>query len=257
MGQEAWAEGPSGERTAAGAEANVVEQALRRGERARRAGRWAEAEAAYRAALSALPRPAIAGELGLCELALGKHRDAAEHLQQGLAGASSLTPQQRRRFEEGQGKAELEVAALEIAVSQPRAEVFLDGKRLGQGRAYWTVYVEPGPHEVRGVLEGYVGEAARFDAIRGGRPIVPLQLDPLPKSPLRMPPAVVPATPPPPPPDGTGRTVRIWGVALASAGVALGTGFAIASAVKANEEEVNAETARGAAQCSSHRAVAL
>ncbi|WP_437297007.1 hypothetical protein [Sorangium sp. So ce426] len=56
---------------------------VRHGQRARAAGQWTEAHAAYEAAFEAADpesttereRAEIAGELGLCEVALGKYRD--------------------------------------------------------------------------------------------------------------------------------------------------------------------------------------
>ncbi|XXX73174.1 hypothetical protein WMF30_36550 [Sorangium sp. So ce134] len=140
-------QGPPAEPSAAAAARSEAEEAFARGERARRAGRWAEAEASYRDAWKADPRPEFAGELGLCELALGRFRDAAEHLRESLLDPEALAAAARRRFSDGLQRAEREVSPATIAVSRPEAEVFIDGRRIGRGQGMYFVYVEPGRHE--------------------------------------------------------------------------------------------------------------
>ena len=83
---------------------------VRRGRRARNTGQWTEAYAAYKAALEAADpasstervRAELAGELGLCELALRKYRDAAEHLAFSLEQRTALPLALQLRFEKGE-----------------------------------------------------------------------------------------------------------------------------------------------------------
>lgn len=245
--------GPSG----AAAARSGAEEAFARGERARRARRWAEAEAAYRAAWQADPRPEVAGELGLSELALGRFRDAAEHLRESLLEPETLAPAVRRRFSDGLQRAEREVSPATVAVNRPEAEVFIDGRRIGSGQGMYFVYVEPGRHEARGRLEGYVDEVYPFEAQRGREAMIGLHLEPEPPplaaaapAPAAAPVAPAPAAAPGGPSAGT--VFRVGGIALASAGVVLGTGFAVAAAVRGGEAEAQAAQIRqrnGAAAC--------
>jgi predicted DNA-binding protein YlxM (UPF0122 family) len=117
-----------------GSSGSSVSENIRRGQRAREAGRWAEAEAAYRAALSApdaakmteVKRSEIIGEIGLCELALQKYRDAAEHLAESLQQRAALSLKLQQRFEDGQRSAEAHVVRFYLGVNPADAEVLLD-----------------------------------------------------------------------------------------------------------------------------------
>ncbi|WP_437973329.1 hypothetical protein WMF11_31015 [Sorangium sp. So ce295] len=233
-----------------------AEEAFARGERARRAGRWQDAEAAYRAAWKSDPRPEFAGELGLSELALGRSRDAAEHLRESLLVPETLQPAVQRRFRAGLEKAEREVSSATVAVSRPEAEVFIDGRSIGRGQGMYFVYLDPGRHEARGKLEGYVDDVYPFEAQRGRESMIGLHLEPKPPPPVApapvapVPVAPVPAAAPGGPSAGT--VFRVGGIALASAGVVLGTGFAVAAAVRGGEAEAQAAQIRernGAAAC--------
>ncbi|MGK3987050.1 hypothetical protein WME99_28685 [Sorangium sp. So ce136] len=241
---------PSGEvRAPAGAE-----EAFARGERARRARRWEEAEASYRAAWAAEPRPEFAGELGLCELELGRFRDAAEHLREALLYPETLAAAARRRFSEGLARAEREVSSATVAVSRPEAEVFIDARRIGRGQATYFVYLDPGRHEARGRLDGYVEDTYPFEAQRGRESMIGLHLEAKPPPPAAAPVAPVPAAPAPAAPSGpsAGTVFRVGGIALAATGIALGTGFSVAAAVRGDEAEAQAariHQRNGAAAC--------
>ncbi|WP_437332344.1 hypothetical protein [Sorangium sp. So ce394] len=251
---------PSG---AAAARSTDAEEAFARGERARRAGRWAEAEAAYRAAWQADPRPELAGELGLAELALGRFRDAAEHLGTSLLYPETLAPAARRRFSEGLQRAEREVSSATVAVSRPEAEVFIDGRRIGRGQATYFVYLDPGRHEARGRLEGYLDEVYPFEAQRGRESMIGLHLQPKPPPPAAAPVAPVraaaAAAPAPASGPAAGTVFRIGGLALAAAGVALGAGLMVEASARGDEAAVLEEAIRrrgGPAAClyDEHRA---
>ncbi|WP_272826249.1 hypothetical protein [Sorangium sp. Soce836] len=227
-------DGPSEAASARSAEAD---EAFARGERARRAGRWEEAEAAYRAAWQADPRPELAGELGLAELALGRLRDAAEHLGASLLYPETLAPAARRRFSEGLRRAEREVSSATVAVSRPEAEVFIDGRRIGRGQATYFVYLDPGRHEARGKLEGYIDEVYPFEAQRGRESMIGLHLQPKPPPPPAAPVAPVRAAAAPAAASGpaAGTVFRIGGLALAAAGVALGAGLSVEASARGDE----------------------
>ena len=210
---------------------------VRRGDQARWSKRWAEAAAAYQDALKVadqadLPaekRAPILGELALCELAQGKHRDAAEHLELAFKHRSAFNPDQQRRFLEGQKKAEREVALLFIGVEPPDAEVLVDGKPLAERKGSHLVFVEPGTHTVRARLTQYEDGYAEVETPKGSWPGVALRLTKLPDAPAER-----PSVKAPPPPraeavassSDTAATYRNIGLIGASGGALLGIGLA-------------------------------
>ncbi|WP_438018101.1 hypothetical protein WMF18_03025 [Sorangium sp. So ce315] len=235
-----------------GGSSAAIEETLRRAEQARRAGRWEDAAAAYGAAWEATGDARWAGELGLAELSLRRYRDAAEHLRRALDAADALAPGARARFRQGLQRAAKEVAAVAIVVGEPEAEVFMDGRRVGQGLATYVVYVEPGSHEARATLAGHEDGVGRFVAQRGDTPAIGLALKE--KPPAAVPPAparpaaavpgqAAPGSAAPGPvalrpaaeAPAIGPAIRVGGLALASAGLVVGAGFAIAWAVKDGE----------------------
>ncbi|WP_437819370.1 PEGA domain-containing protein [Sorangium sp. So ce1078] len=141
---------------------STVKDHVRRARRARDAGRWTEAHAAYKAAFEAIraasgrerERAEIAGELGLCELALRQYRDAAEHLAWSLEQREAPPLAQQRRFGEGLRKAAAHVATLLLAVDPPDAEVFVDGRSIGRTARTYKLFLEPGQHLVRARAPG-------------------------------------------------------------------------------------------------------
>jgi hypothetical protein len=152
-----------------------VKDHVRRGQRARAAGQWTEAHAAYRAAFEAADpatstdreRAEIAGELGFCEVALHKYRDAAEHLAKSLEQREALPDALQRRFEAGLREAAKHVATLVLAADPPDAEVLIDGKRIGRTARTYTLFLEPGQHMVRGRAPGCQDALHTLRAVAG------------------------------------------------------------------------------------------
>ncbi|WP_437928390.1 hypothetical protein WMF37_03865 [Sorangium sp. So ce291] len=258
---------PSGGSRSAAAPAGVLSAAtaetLRRAEQARRAGRWEDAAAAYRTAWESTGDPRWAGELGLAELSLRRHRDAAEHLRRALDAGDALALGVRARLQQGLQRAAKEVAAVAIVVGKPEAELLMDGRRVGQGLATYVIYVEPGSHEARAKLEGHEDGVGRFVAQRGDTPAVGLALKEKAPRPVAAPraAAAAPGTAalrPAAEGKAIGPAIRVGGLAFASAGVVVGAGFAIAWAVKDGEAETLREEVIGASgprACNPHKAV--
>ncbi|WP_438027911.1 PEGA domain-containing protein [Sorangium sp. So ce233] len=217
-----------------------AEDLLRRARQARDAGRWVDAEAAYEAALKTAEtawttdaeRAEIAAELGLCELALGRYRDAADHLAQSLRYRDGLRRALRERAEDGMLQAERRVATVYLGVNPPDAEVSVDGKALGRPAPTYELFLEPGHHTVRAELDGHAEALSAFEGKAGQRHSVALKL---PRAPARGAPgaasarAARPAALPPPPPAARPAVplteLRIGGAALATAALAAGTVF--------------------------------
>lgn len=218
-------------------ETSTVEDLLRRARQARDAGRWVEAEAAYGHALKAADvawttdaeRAEIAVELGLCELALGRYRDAADHLAQGLRHRDGLRRALRERAEHGLLQAERRVATVYLGVNPPDAKVLVDGKPLGRSAPTYELFLEPGPHTVRAELDGHVEAESAFEGLAGKATSLALTLR---RAPERGAPgaasadAARPAAPPPAVRPTVPLTeLRIGGAALTTAALAAGTVF--------------------------------
>lgn len=206
------------------------------------------AYAAYRAAFEAAgpasctmsERVEITGELGLCELALNRHRDAAEHLAWSLSQGEPLPVQLQSRFEIGLRKAAFVVAELRLAVDPPDAEVFVDGKVLVRPEGAYQLFVEPGRHTVRAHAPGREDAVHVIGAVTGAEHEIVMHLphtstsdaeEGAPAPPNEAPRGVrSPATPrtraPAPSPWASWPgTARIGGIALTTATAAAGAVF--------------------------------
>ncbi|WP_437646153.1 hypothetical protein [Sorangium sp. So ce362] len=227
-------------------DSSSVKDPVRRGRLARNAGRWIEAHAAYKAAFEAADpttstereRAEIAGELGLCEVALHRYRDAAEHLAKSLEQREALPEALERRFEAGQREAAKRVATLALSVDPPDAEVLIGGERIGRTARTYTLFFEPGKHVMvrarapghADAFQGFLGvvgaehqmtlelpraaasSAKEASSAKGTAPATPT---PRARSPLR-------AQAPSPWASWPG-TLRITGIAVTTAGVTVGT----------------------------------
>ncbi|WP_433934634.1 PEGA domain-containing protein [Sorangium cellulosum] len=216
-----------------------AEDLLRRARQARDAGRWVEAEAAYELALKAADaawttdaeRAEIAAELGLCELALARYRDAADHLAQSLRHRDALGGGLARRVEEGLKKAESRVVTFYLGVSPPDAEVVVDGKALGRPAPTYELFLEPGHHTVRARLDGHTEVVSAFEGQAGKESSLTLKLPRAPERGEAGAAGVGPTRPVSPAARSAARPalplteLRIGGAALATAALAAGTVF--------------------------------
>ncbi|WP_437720817.1 hypothetical protein [Sorangium sp. So ce861] len=234
---------------------------LRRARRAQAAGQWTEAQAAYKASFEAIDSTSdtekesaeIAGELGLCELALRKYRDAAEHLAWSLERRKVLSSAQQKRFGEGLAKAESFVATLYLSVDPPDAEVLVDGALIGRPRRTYTLFFEPGKHMVRARARGREEAFQTLDARAGTETTMTIQLPraavssagedaragPARKAATGAPAAKTAARAPAPWASWPG-TLRIGGVAITTATAAAGAVFLLrAHVVHGNLQDAN------------------
>ncbi len=136
--------------------------------------------------------PRWAGELGLLELSLRRYRDAAEHLRRALEGGDALASGARARLRGALQQAAQEVVEVAIVAGKPEAELFMDGRRVGQGFVTYVVYVEPGSHEARATLQGHEDGVGRFEAQRGDKLPLGLALKEKPPAPRPAQPGVAP-----------------------------------------------------------------
>jgi tetratricopeptide (TPR) repeat protein len=160
----------------------------RLGRQARAAGRWADAEAAFEAALESPgaarmtpgERAEVLGELGLCELKQREYRDAAEHLARSLDDFNELRPAFRGRINEALRKAQAEIGRILVAVSPPDAAVLVDDQPVGRAAQTYLLFVEPGRHTVRARLSGHDDAVQMFELAKGQKHLLSLQLSPVP-----------------------------------------------------------------------------
>ncbi|AGP39724.1 hypothetical protein SCE1572_37660 [Sorangium cellulosum So0157-2] len=244
---------------------STVKEHVRRARRARDAGRWTEAHAAYKAAFEAADpasstsqdRAKLAGELGLCELELRKYRDAAEHLAWSLEQRDALPLQLQLRFEAAQRKAAPHVGTLYLSVDPPDAEVLVDGKPISAPARTYRLFLEPGQHMVRARLAGHEEAFQSFDAQAGKATTISMQVPRAatqaaipakdaatmtrePKRSARVAQASSVA------PSSTASKLRIAGAVLAGATMIVGGGFLTWSAYTEDELHDRATALRGA-----------
>ncbi|AUX33616.1 MULTISPECIES: hypothetical protein [Sorangium] len=238
---------------------SIVKDHLRRARRARASGKWTEAHAAYKAAFEAIDATSvteresaeIAGELGLCELDLRKFRDAAEHLAWSLERRKALSPEQQKGFADGLARAVPFLATLYLSVDPPDAQVFVDGKSIGQPRRTYTLFFEPGKHMVRAQAPGREEGSQGLDARAGTEPVMTIQLPRSAESSANDEAPAVPepvsAAPParaqaPGPAPSWPRAARIAGIGLTTATASLGVLFMVrASASDGDLKERNSK----------------
>ncbi|WP_437775933.1 PEGA domain-containing protein [Sorangium sp. So ce1097] len=211
---------------------------VRRARKARRSGKWNEAYDAYKAAFEAAEavpsaigaRAELAGELGLCALALRKYREAAEHLTWSLEQGHALTDEVRLRFEAGQAKAAFYLIRVLLSVDPPDAEVFIDGKPIGRTARTYKLFLEPGRHMVRARAPGREDALHVVSADAGSELEMAMQLPRAAMSSAKEAPATPKAVSAPPaarpqPPSPWASwpgTLRIAGITVATAGVSVG-----------------------------------
>jgi hypothetical protein len=151
----------------------------------------------------------------LAELALEKHRDAAEHLTASLDHGAALSMAAQRRFQQGRSRAEQHIVRLYLGVNPPDAEVFLDGHPIGRRESTYLLFVEPGKHTVRTRLPGYSDTSDSFEAGKGETRSLALHLSEAPRTTK----AAAPAPSPTAAPSATGNKLRIAGIVLSATAV--------------------------------------
>ncbi|MCC6559591.1 MAG: PEGA domain-containing protein [Polyangiaceae bacterium] len=194
--------------------------------------RWAEAEPLFREAWTLKRSYDIAGNLGLAESALGKPRLAAAHLS---FAASTFPvngkPEHRALIEQALAKVRAQVGAVVIEISEPGAQVLVDGEAVGTSPLAGEVFLDPGAHTIEARLAGFAGVSQQVEAAPGSSRRVALVLE---RS--AAPPSAAPARPPEP--EGRARPGVGWIVAggvLAAGALGAGLGLTVAANGKGAE----------------------
>lgn len=136
---------------------------------------------AYKAAWALQKSYDIAANLGVVELKLGKHRDAAEHLAYSLDNFPPTGEEAHQKATERKlAEAVKEIGRLHVQVSVPGASVTVNGAPAGAAPIAATIYVDPGPTVVEAKLAGYIDARKQLALNKGGEETVSLTLVPLP-----------------------------------------------------------------------------
>ncbi|WP_324293030.1 MULTISPECIES: PEGA domain-containing protein [Sorangium] len=242
--------------TPAPAAGPAVKDLVGRARKARKLGKWNEAYDAYKAAFDAAEavpsaigeRAELAGELGLCELALRKYREAAEHLTWSLEQGHALTDDVRIRFEVGQAKAAFYLLRVLLSVDPPDAEVFINGKAIGRTARTYKLFLDPGRHMLRARAPGREEALHVVSASAGSEIEIAMQLPRLSVSSIREAPAAPEAASASPaarpqassPWASWPGALRITGIGLTVATGSLGAAFMVrASAADGDLDERN------------------
>lgn len=127
---------------------------------------YAQARASFLAAWSLEPHWSIALALGDCLLKMGRHRDAAEHLDFALRHmpAEHAT---RPAAEQAMAEVRTRVAVLDIDAERKGVPIFVDGVRIGTSPLARPVFVEPGPRKVEARRPGQDTAIMTVDAVAG------------------------------------------------------------------------------------------
>lgn len=223
--------------------------------------RWADAHASFLAAWRIKPHYQIASNLGMSELKVGKHRDAAEHLTWYLREAPKTKEKERQRAQALLAEARSKVGAVTLEVTLDGAEVLADGVVIGRSPFTLPVFLEPGKHVIEARLDGYMARNAVVVAEAAKETAVSLRLEkPAPPGPSSA--SLAPgdggrALPPPPSPVTTGargprREVLIAGGVTAGAALIAGVVFTALANQRTSAARQNAHeliTATGSEAC--------
>ena len=142
-----------------------------------REGNFAAAEAKFQQSFDLKPVFDVAANLGDCEIEIGQHRDAAEHLAYAVknfpvTGGADVRAQLESRLREALTK----VGALTIQPNVPGAAIAVDGTKIGESPLDHDIYVEPGAHTISATKDGYERASAEITATAGEKQAVGLTL---------------------------------------------------------------------------------
>lgn len=197
------------------------------GQAAAKANRWDAARQEFLAAFDLRPdsAPTVA-LLAQAEMATGRHREAAEHLDIFLEYAVGLSPEDRKIAEDLMIEAQQKLSIVTVQVDKPGAKITVDGRVLGTSPLPEAALVDAGP--------GRRFEAETPDGWRG-KLVVDLE-------PRTLPTIKIPLTPPQTKvikESQTWRTPLLFtGIGLTVVGVGVGVGFTVVAASK-NDQAVS------------------
>ena len=197
------------------------------GQAAAKANRWDAARQEFLQAFDLKPdhAPTVA-LLAQAEMATGRHREAAEHLDIFLDYAVGISPQDRKTAEDLLVEAQSKLAIVTVKVDKPGAKITVDGRVLGTSPLAEPVLVDAGPQRR---FEAETPDGARGRVVMDLEPRTTPTVDMV----LKTPPTKVIKE------SQTWRTPLLFtGIGLGVVGVGMGVGFTVAGSAK-NKEAVD------------------
>lgn len=188
------------------AKTDQARELMLKGNRHFEKGEWDKAYAAYIASWALKRHYSLAGNLAEVESKLGKHRDAAEHLQYYLATLPKGRDKDRQRALKQFAEARKHIATLTLVVNSSGAEVKIDGALLGKSPLEFDVFVEPGEHRIEATLDGHEPATKELNAAAGETREIVLTLRNASIPPAKLPDSGLPAPDPGKPPSNPPRT---------------------------------------------------
>lgn len=210
-------------------------------------GQLERARLLYLSAFRAQHHWQIAGSLGHTECALGRYRDAAEHLAIYLRESRDLPgadPRDRLMLALDLDKSRAHIGVLTVTAQPAGAEVLVDGAVVGRAPLADPVFVEPGRHVVEVRAPGAPSATETRELAPGKAAEVRVRLVPA-TAPRAV--AAVPMRPPPALPPAPDRRIVLGGAATSAVLLGVGVGFTAWSNAAAGERDTYRVGCAGAA----------
>jgi hypothetical protein len=207
---------------------------------------WERARLFFLSAWRAQHQWQIAANLGHVELALGRHRDAAEHLTIFLretADLAAVDPRDRATLTRELSQALARVAVVTVSVDPPGAEVLVDGAPAGRAPLADPVFVEPGRHVIEARADGRRSVVASRDLGPGGAVQVTLRLAP--SEGAASAPTAPRAVEAPTARGRVNKAIVIGGFAASAVALGVGAGFWARSSAAASERDTHRASCTG------------
>jgi hypothetical protein len=210
-------------------------------------GDWEGAICAYQKAWELKPHPAIAANMAGAEMKLGRYYDAAAHLKYALGHLSLAQSDRRESMESQLNECRNHLVSLSLSVNIEGAEIFLDGRSVGQTPLSEEVLLEAGHHSIKVMHPGYDTQTQEIDVTAGQHIDLQFQLQPPPPAePQKTASPVVLLAPQISPPAESQSNGRIWALIGGSAATVITLGIGIGYRIRANSlgGEVNSTGAQ-------------
>lgn len=144
---------------------------------------WDGARSSFKAAYDLSKNPRVLYNLAITEKELGRFAAALEWFERELAeGEGKLSPEEERDVKSAIADLQNFVAELTIEVSEPGADVFIDGERVDPERLKGPITVQLGERHVRAVKPGFAEAVGAIQLAGRGKGTVTLKLQPLVKT---------------------------------------------------------------------------
>jgi hypothetical protein len=200
--------GASGARAHAD-DAPQVEALIRQGVELRQDGKDSRALPLFQHAYELARTPRTAGQLGLCELALGYWIDAEKHLAESLASPSHpWIAKNQQALATSLQSARENIGQVVVEGAPTGAEVLVDGRAVGRLPLAGALRLPRGPHDVELRQPGYAPETKAVTVAGADTQRVGIALQKLAATPSSTPPGSTPganpASLPNPAPAGSG-----------------------------------------------------